>query len=799
MVKIKSLLVSLIAVIGLMMSGIIGVSAVGNSKPDLWTDYATGSFSSGSGTREDPYRIGSAEELALLAKLTNMEDKNYNSANYVLTSDIDLSAHCWVPIGSITGNGSSLVSDAGFFGVLDATGHTITNMKILSDYEDVYQYGLFGMNMGTIKNLILKNPVICFDSSQSGWQASNGMGTEFDIGGLVGYCKGNISNCTIEDVNIDVTSAMSLTCGGLAGGVKGSTIRNSKVTGTVSAKAGRAVEAGGFIGNVGGGVRVSCCSFNGTVKSENSGFIGSEELENQGFSYLHYAGGFCGSAGRAVSNIDISNCYAVGTLTSKSEKGRQCVGGFAGAIGVIYGKASYRNLLCKVDVTVDRAGTVKKEENFWQGEMANSFQEYADEWVYTNSVRVFGDTYWTQSYHPEENSIKGYAFRLQPNKRLEGFVEMTPGSNIMIKISINHKEYFKDQLKFDEAYWTFREDDLPILKIDGEHDHYYTASVTREPTCQQSGITTYSCVCGESYTEEIEKKAHIFGEWEWLTKPTYTSEGCMAATCTMCGIGTDTKFIPPLETTAVSSLTVSNISSQVYTGKAVTPTVTVKDGKKTLTAGTHYTVTYKNNTKIGTASITICGVKENGYSGSKTLSFTILPGVTSSTATATNSTVIKLAWKTVPGATGYRVYQYDAKTKKYTTLKTTTSTSYTVVKLRSGTSYKFAVRAYTTVNGETYWSAGYKTVTATALPGVTSSIATATNSTVIKLAWKAVPGATGYRVFQYDAKTKKYVTLKTTTGTSYTVTKLKSGTSYKFAVRAYTTVNGKVYWASGYK
>ncbi|MGN1442380.1 MAG: hypothetical protein ACI4XE_00920 [Acutalibacteraceae bacterium] len=147
MMKIKSLLVSLLAVIGLIMSCFMGVSAVEDSEPDLWTDYVAGSFSSGTGTQEDPYRIGSAEELALLAKLTNKEDKNYNSACYVLTSNIDLSAHCWAPIGSITGNGSSFVSDTGFFGVFDATGHTITNMKILNDYEDVYQYGLFGMNM----------------------------------------------------------------------------------------------------------------------------------------------------------------------------------------------------------------------------------------------------------------------------------------------------------------------------------------------------------------------------------------------------------------------------------------------------------------------------------------------------------------------------------------------------------------------------------------------------------------------------------------------------------------------------
>ena len=573
-------------------------------------------------------------------------------------------------------------------------------------------------------------------------------------------------------------------------------IQNSRVTGTVSAKAARAIEIGGAIGNISNETYIKGCSFSGTVKSESSGFIGNESLESQGYSYLHYAGGFCGDAGRANGNVNIENCYAVGTVSSKSEKGNQDIGGFAGAVGIIHRNAVYKNLYCKVVVTADRAGKVAKETDFWQGERPFGNQSYCDTWEYTNCVNVYDNVIEVVN----TNVSPKYAVKKKYNT-VDNKIEdpIGSGSNTSETISATYQEFFKDILKFDEDYWIFLEDDLPLLKEDGKHEHYYTALVTRKPTCQQTGITTYSCVCGEFYTEAIDKIPHTFGEWEWLTKPTYTSEGCMAATCTMCNTETDTKFIPPLETTSDDSLTISSISSQVYTGKAITPAVTVKDGKKTLKTDTHYTVTYKNNIKIGTASITIKGVKENGYSGSKTLYFTILPSVTSSIATATDSSAIKLAWKSVPGATGYRVYRYDTKTKKYVTLKTTTATSYTVTKLKIGTNYKFAVKAYTTVNGETYWSADYKTVTATAFPGVTGKMSTQTSSSTVKIAWKAVSGATGYRVYQYDAKTKKYTTLKTTTATSYTVKKLKSGTSYKFAVKAYTTVNGKTYWSADYK
>lgn len=62
-----------------------------------------------------------------------------------------------------------------------------------------------------------------------------------------------------------------------------------------------------------------------------------------------------------------------------------------------------------------------------------------------------------------------------------------------------------------------------------------------------------------------------------------------------------------------------------YTGNAVTPDVTVKDGDRTLTAGTDYTVSYKDNTNAGTtATVTITG--NGNYTGTASQTFTIQYG-----------------------------------------------------------------------------------------------------------------------------------------------------------------------------
>ena len=72
-------------------------------------------------------------------------------------------------------------------------------------------------------------------------------------------------------------------------------------------------------------------------------------------------------------------------------------------------------------------------------------------------------------------------------------------------------------------------------------------------------------------------------------------------------------------------------SSYTYRGRGIKPTVTVKYGSTKLVKGTDYTVSYSNNTNVGTAVITVKG--KGRYAGTATKKFTVKPlNVTSSYA-----------------------------------------------------------------------------------------------------------------------------------------------------------------------
>ena len=62
-------------------------------------------------------------------------------------------------------------------------------------------------------------------------------------------------------------------------------------------------------------------------------------------------------------------------------------------------------------------------------------------------------------------------------------------------------------------------------------------------------------------------------------------------------------------------------ATETYTGSAITKTITCTD----YTASTDYTVTYANNTEVGTAKITIAATENSNYTGSKDYEFTISP------------------------------------------------------------------------------------------------------------------------------------------------------------------------------
>ena len=150
------------------------------------------------------------------------------------------------------------------------------------------------------------------------------------------------------------------------------------------------------------------------------------------------------------------------------------------------------------------------------------------------------------------------------------------------------------------------------------------------------------------------------------------------------------------------------VNDAAYTGKTVKPAITVKyDGKK-LKKGTDYTVSYKNNKKIGTSTVTVKG--KGSYTGKVSKTFKINPKKTTlKKLTSPRTKQLKVTYKKVSGVTGYQVTYSTSKkftkaTTKTATVKGVSKLSKTIKSLKKGKTYYVKVRTYKTVSGKKYYS-----------------------------------------------------------------------------------------------
>lgn len=67
-------------------------------------------------------------------------------------------------------------------------------------------------------------------------------------------------------------------------------------------------------------------------------------------------------------------------------------------------------------------------------------------------------------------------------------------------------------------------------------DHQYTAAVTRQPTCTQQGVQTFTCgLCAYSYTEPVEMQEHSYDEGTVVLEASCVKNGILEYHCTACG------------------------------------------------------------------------------------------------------------------------------------------------------------------------------------------------------------------------------------------------------------------------
>ena len=65
------------------------------------------------------------------------------------------------------------------------------------------------------------------------------------------------------------------------------------------------------------------------------------------------------------------------------------------------------------------------------------------------------------------------------------------------------------------------------------HEHAYTDSVTKEAICTEAGEKTFTCDCGDTYTEAIEATGHNYKDE--INAPTCSEKGYTTHTCETCG------------------------------------------------------------------------------------------------------------------------------------------------------------------------------------------------------------------------------------------------------------------------
>lgn len=322
---------------------------------------------------------------------------------------------------------------------------------------------------------------------------------------------------------------------------------------------------------------------------------------------------------------------------------------------------------------------------------------------------------------------------------------------------------------------------LSPYALDDYHEHSYTKTVLSNATCTTAGTVKYTCSCGDSYTETIPATGHKSSGWIIDKAASIGVKGSKHRECTVCKKVLETAEIPALSRISISKASVTlSTSTYAYNGKAKTPSVTVKVGGKTLKSGTDYTVSYSNNTKIGTAKVTITG--KGNYTGTISKTYSIkndfkkatVSGISTKAFTGKNITqsiTVKYNGKTLKNGTDYTVSYSSNKNIGTATVKIAGKGSYT----------------------------GTITKTFKINPAKQEIQKLTAKSKAFFVDWAQKGSATGYEI-QYATNSKftsaKKITITNNKTDKTTVSKLSGKKKYYVRVRSYTTAKGTKYYGA---
>ena len=352
---------------------------------------------------------------------------------------------------------------------------------------------------------------------------------------------------------------------------------------------------------------------------------------------------------------------------------------------------------------------------------------------------------------------------------------------------------------------------------------YGNSVVTKQPTCTAEGTAIKTCTkCNATVTEKLPAKGHTAvtdkgypatcttaGKTDgshcsvcntvikvqtvinatghkssgWIVDKAASIgvKGSKHKECTVCKKVLETAEIPALSRISISKASVTlSTSTYAYDGKAKKPGVTVKLNGKTLKNGTDYTVSYSNNTKVGTATVKITG--KGNYTGSVSKTYSIKNNFKKATVSGISTKVF-----TGKNITQSITVKYNGKTLKK-------GTDYTV----SYSSNKNIGTATVKVAGKGSYT-GTITKTFKINPAKQEIQKLTSKSKAFFVDWAQKGSATGYEI-QYATNSKftsaKKVTITNNKTDKTTVSKLSGKKKYYVRVRSYTTVKGTKYYGA---
>ncbi len=142
-----------------------------------------------------------------------------------------------------------------------------------------------------------------------------------------------------------------------------------------------------------------------------------------------------------------------------------------------------------------------------------------------------------------------------------------------------------------------------------------------------------------------------------------------------------------------------------------------------------------------------------------------------------------LSWKAADGASEYQIWCGTSKNGSYKLLKTTSSLKYTHSGAEIGKKYYYKIRGVSAYGSEGDYSQTVSIACKPLAPAVKGKLSSKGKPV---LNWKAVTGATKYKIYYATSKNGKYKLLTTTKALKYTHSKAKAGKTYFYKVCAVT-------------